>query len=267
VKDEALDLVRAVNDPARKLNLLREYLQALALHVLHREEAFLSLAFVGGTALRFVYGLPRFSEDLDFSLHENTGYGPETWMKALKREFLLGGFDVAVSWNDRTAVHKAWVKVAGVLKEAGLAAMAEQNLSIKIKIDTRPPAGAVCRRTLVTRHRLIAMQHYDLPSLMAGKLHALLTRGYPKGRDWYDLLWSRAQRPPVEPNGVLLQNALDQTQGAGRWNGANWRMDLATRIAELDCRALREDIRSFLEHPSEADLLTADHIRTTLTGS
>jgi hypothetical protein len=43
-------------------------------------------------------------------------------------------------------------------------------------------------------------------------------------------------------------------------------MDLATRIAELDCRALREDIRSFLEHPSEADLLTADHVRATLTG-
>jgi hypothetical protein len=110
------------------------------------------------------------------------------------------------------------------------------------------------------------MQHYDLPSLMAGKLHALLTRGYPKGRDWYDLLWYRAQRPPVEPNGALLQNALDQTTKKGRWCAANWRTDLAARIAQLDCRALREDVRSFLEHTSEADLLTADHIRATLTG-
>ena len=61
MKDEALALARAVADPAQKLNVLREYIQAVTLRSLHESEAFVQLAFVGGTALRFVHRLPRFS--------------------------------------------------------------------------------------------------------------------------------------------------------------------------------------------------------------
>jgi len=68
VKDEALALAAETSSPAQKLNILREFVQALTLRSLHESEAFVNLAFVGGTALRFVYSLPRFSEDLDFTL-------------------------------------------------------------------------------------------------------------------------------------------------------------------------------------------------------
>ena len=107
----------------------------------------------------------------------------------------------------------------------------------------------------MTRHFTFVICHYDLPSLMAGKLHALLTRGYPKGRDWYDLIWYRSRRPPVEPNGQLLQHALDQTQGAGRYRAADWRTLLAARLADLDTRGLARDVRPFLERPEDAALL------------
>lgn len=263
MKDEALALVRPVSDPTAKLNLLREFLQALALRSLHESEAFTRLAFVGGTALRFAYGLPRFSEDLDFSLEGPRGYEPEKWLKKLKTDLGLAGFEAAVSWNDKTTVHKAWVRAAGVLKDAGLAAIPGQKLSIKIEIDTRPPAGAVCERAVVTRHRVLALQYYDLPSLMAGKVHALLTRKYAKGRDWYDLLWYRGRRPPAEPNLTLLQNALDQSQGAGKLSAANWKADLAA-VGKLSCAKLRDDVRPFLERPGEAELIEVENIRAVL---
>ncbi len=264
MKEEALQLIRNVSDPALKLNRLREYLQALVLRSLHECEAFVCVAFVGGTALRFVFGLPRFSEDLDFSLERSAGYSPQPWMRKVKQDLVSAGFDASVSWSEKGVVHKGWVKLSGLLKESSLAAMAEQKLSIKLEIDTRPPAGASSVRTLITNHRLLAIRHYDLPSLMAGKVHALCARSYPKGRDWYDLLWYLGQRPPVTPNLLLLQNALDQTQGCGAVHSERWRDLLRERAEGVDFRLLQADVRPFLERPAEAELLTRENVRSLL---
>jgi hypothetical protein len=265
MKDEALALVRDLPDPARRLNLLREYLQACVLRSLHESEAYACLSFVGGTALRFLFNLPRFSEDLDFSLESADGYAPDQWMAKLERDLSLAGFDAALSWNDRNTVHQAWVKVAGILADAGLAGRPEQKLSIKLEIDTRPPAGAVSLAEIVNRHQIFSVRHHDLPSLMAGKIHALSTRSFDKGRDWYDLLWYRSQRPPVSPNLTLLQNALDQTEGAAAMDGSRWDHHLQERVGILDLQALADEIRPFLERPSEAGLLTAEGLRALLT--
>ncbi len=266
MKEAALELVREIPDPSGKLNLLREYVQAMVLRSLHESEAFVSLAFVGGTALRFIHSLPRFSEDLDFSLYGSSGYTPEKWMKKVKMDLELEGFDARVSWSDKTTVHKSWIKVSGILKEAGLAAMPDQNMSIKLEIDSRPPAGATTETGIVNRHALLSMRYYDLSSLMAGKIHALMTRGYPKGRDWYDLVWYMAKRPPVQPNLVQLQNALDQTQGSGIFAASCWKSLLAERIRTLDCADLAEDVGSFLERPEERALLTEANILSVLKG-
>jgi hypothetical protein len=179
---------------------------------------------------------------------------------------VLAGFDASVSWNDKTTVHKAWVRVGGILKDAGLAARSGQKLSIKVEIDSRPPAGAVCERAVITRHRVLALRYYDLGSLMAGKVHALLTRKYPKGRDWYDLLWYRGQRPPAEPNLVQLQNALDQSQGAGKRSAANWKSDLVAAVERFSCAKLRDDVRPFLERPGEAELIEIENLKAVLRG-
>ncbi|MDD2237803.1 MAG: nucleotidyl transferase AbiEii/AbiGii toxin family protein [Kiritimatiellae bacterium] len=259
MRDAVVALARVAESPAGKLNVMREYLQAYALRSLHESEAFGHVAFVGGTALRFLYNLPRFSEDLDFSLYERMGYDPVAWMKKLKRDFECGGFDVDVSWNDRKAVHVAWLRFGGLMKEVGLSALSEQKLSIKLEVDTRPPEGAVSAVTLINRHLLFAVRHYELSSLMAGKIHALIARAYPKGRDWYDLLWYGARRPPVEPNRTLLQHALDQTEGQGRVDAGRWRESIARKLERLDEDALRRDVESFLERPEDAHLLTKEN--------
>lgn len=266
MRDEALALARSPKDPAGKLNVLREYLQACVLRSLHESEAFACLSFVGGTALRFLYHLPRFSEDLDFSLETAAGYAPVKWLEKARKDLTAAGFDVAIRWNDRKTVHVAWIRFAGLLKAAGLAGMPDQKLSIKLEMDTRPPAGAATVSDIVNRHRVFALRHHDLPSLMAGKVHALLVRAYPKGRDWYDALWYRTQRPPVEPNRELLQNALDQTEGMGTYDAQRWREAVRRRMEKLDTRILRDDVAPFLENPKEAQWLEHEYLRTALGG-
>ncbi len=257
-------MVRGVSDPGQALNLLREYLQAFVLRSLHESEAFRPLAFVGGTALRFLHNLPRYSEDLDFSLVSPAGYFGQNWIAKAKSDLTLAGFNPEVTWNDRKVVHTGWIRLAGLLHDAGLSAMPAQKLAIKVEIDTRPPTGARCERRIVTRHLTFLLQHHDLPSLLAGKLHAAITRKYAKGRDWYDLVWYLSQRPPVVPNLALLQNALDQTQGAGCYDAQSWRDLVRKRVATLNLPTVCDDVSPFLERPQDAALITHENLEALL---
>ena len=264
MKARALELARAVDDPVQRLNVLREFARASVLRSLHESQAFQALSFVGGTALRFLFDLQRFSEDLDFTVETPSAYAPGPWVARLERDLAYAGFDATVTWNDRKTVHVGWVRIAGVLQAAELAPLAEQKLSVKIEVDTRPQSGADTVSRAVHRHFLVAFRHHDLPSQMAGKVHALIARPYPKGRDWYDLLWYGARRPGVEPNLRLLQAALAQTEGALACDAASWRDAVRSRLGGLDAAALRADVAPFLERPADADLLTADHLRGAL---
>jgi len=260
MKQQALEIAASVVDPGEKLNRLREYLQAFVLRSLHENEAFQCLSFVGGTALRFLYGLPRFSEDLDFSLEKAQNYAPERWLSKLRRDLEFSGFEPTITWNDRKIVHTGWVRVAGILRETGLAGIPEQKLSIRLEIDTRPPVGAVLESRVVNRYFLMAFRYHDLPSLMAGKVHALCTRRYSKGRDWYDLLWYRSQSPPVTPNLRLLQAALDQTEQAQSWPAEVWREAVWKRLETLDMNVLRNDVTPLLERLADREFLTKEYI-------
>ena len=261
MKNDALRLVHSIADPTDRLNILREYIQALILRSLHESQAFTSIAFVGGTALRFLFNLPRFSEDLDFSLESDKDYRPLLWMQKVKRDLQFQGYEVSISWNDRSAVHVAWVGIPHLLKEAGLSGHPEEKLSVKIEIDTNPPKGAVCSSTLVNRHTLFAVRHYDLPSLMAGKVNALLTRPLCKGRDWYDLVWYRSQRPPVEPNIELLGNALGQH---GVLFDGDWQTLVLNRIKHTEFEVIAKDVAPFLESHEDAKLLRPEYITALL---
>ena len=120
---------------------------------------------------------------------------PLTWLAKGKRDLAMAGFQPEVTWNDRQAVQVAWIKLPGLHAAAGLSDRPERKLSVRLEIDSRPPEGAICERRIVTRHLTFLTRHLDLPSLMAGKLHALLTRPHVKGRDWFDLAWDLSRRP------------------------------------------------------------------------
>ena len=262
MKELALALAAQAPDPAGRANLLREYLQAMALRSLHEAGAFNSLSFVGGTALRFLFELARFSDDLGFSVEDPVNFTPREWQARLRRDLLRQGFEAEVSWNDSRIVHVGWVRVSSLLREAGASGHPDQKLSIKLEVDTRPPAGAVCGRTVVQRHAFLPLRHHDLPSLMAGKLHAVATRDYTKGRDWYDLVWYLSRRPAVTPNQQLLRNALAQTGHANP--DLPWKDLLHHAILETDMDSARRDVIRFLERPEDAELITRENLLSLL---
>ena len=257
MKEEAMRFAQRTADPTGKLNRLREYVQAQALRSFHESRAFEAISFVGGTALRFLFDLPRYSEDLDFSLEISKNYVPDVWMAKLKRDLEFQNFDVEISWNSTKPLHTGWIRIAGIMKDAGLSSRPEQKLSIKIEIDTNPPAGAVTMVRLVNRHALFAVRHHDLPSLMAGKLNALITRPFTKGRDWYDAVWYLSKNPPIEPNEALLSSALAQF---GITHEGGWRSLLREKLRNIDFNTVRADVRPFLERPEDADYLTKEYL-------
>jgi hypothetical protein len=114
----------------------------------------------------------------------------------------------------------------------------------------------------LTVPRLIAVRHHDLPSLMAGKLNAVLSRAYAKGRDWYDLLWYLAGK--VEPNLVLLGNGLIQNPSRHCRDAREWRQGVLNRLASLDWHTVVRDVRPFLEEPSELKAFTPETVRAML---
>ncbi|HQL85910.1 MAG TPA: nucleotidyl transferase AbiEii/AbiGii toxin family protein [Rectinema sp.] len=261
MKHELIALARTVSDPTDRLNVVREYLQALIMRSLHESQAFRSIVFMGGTALRFLYNLPRYSEDLDFSRESADGYEPVLWMRKIKRDLSYQGYEVSVSWNATHTVHVAWVGFAGIMKEVGLSGHASEKISIKIEIDTNPPQGATMSSSIVNRHMLFAVRYHDLASLMAGKIHAILTRPFVKGRDWYDLLWYESRRPPIEPNPILLRAAMAQS---GIEDYGDWRIMIKERSAQVDFGAIASDVAPFLEHHEDARLLTRENLMSLL---
>ncbi len=266
MKDFLQELVQKNPDPGAGRNLMREYLQVRILSVFQQRGAMTQLAFCGGTALRLLYDLPRYSEDLDFCLHgDSQGYDFNTMIQAVRNELGAEGYDIELKVSDQKTVHSAFVRFAGLLRELGLSPHRAQVFSVKIEVDTRPPAGAATEVSLVRRHLTVRLQHHDRASLLAGKLHAILQRQYVKGRDLHDLLWYLADRNWPAPNLVLLNNALAQTGWPnGEITGNNWRGVVAQRIRQMDFARVLEDVAPFLAPNAGADLLTRDNLLSLL---
>lgn len=259
-------LLRDVPDPIAGRNLVREYLQARILESLQRAGAMVPLAFHGGTALRFLYAIPRYSEDLDFALEKPDGsYDVRAYLRAIQDEFAKEGYQIAIKVNDKKTVNAAFVRFTNLLYEFGISAHGDEVLAVKLEVDTNPPAGAMLDTTLIRRHVTLRLQHYDRPSLLAGKLHALFQRRYVKGRDLYDLLWYLSDPDWPDPNFILLQNALLQTGWDGPFpDEKNWRELLSERLRRIDWKKSASDAAPFLEKSNEVALLTQENFERLL---
>lgn len=260
MKAHLIDLARAA-DPLQGRNLAREYLQARILWILQREGAMVPLAFQGGTCLRFLFNLPRYSEDLDLTLEGDPAvYDLRRWLAAIRVQLSREGYAVGLAVRDRNPVHSAFVRFPGVLHEAGLSPRREESLAIRIEIDTRPPAGAVLETRLVRRHVTLRLHHHDRASLLAGKLHALLQRPYTKGRDLYDLIWYLGDTDWPAPNLTLLNAALRQTGWEGdALHADNWRTTVLCRLDALAWDRVAADVRPFLEHAEDVAWVTREN--------
>jgi predicted nucleotidyltransferase component of viral defense system len=235
---------------------LREITQEILLAALGRTDFFQKAGFQGGTCLRIFHGLNRFSEDLDFALQErDSSFNLQPYLDAAKKELTAYGFELQMDDRSRVgqAVRKAFVKddSLGSLLQLNFrpASGPMRKMKIKLEVDTHPPEGATYETKYLDYPFPSAVCLFDLPSLYAGKLHALLCREYLKGRDWYDFIWYTARRTPA--NYALLSSALNQI---GRWTGKNVQADRAwcfeqlhERIKAIDWKQAREDVRRFVK--------------------
>ena len=252
MKDHLRSLVRG-QDPLVGRNVVREYLQTRILEGLQRAGAMAPLAFQGGTALRFLYGLRRYSEDLDFALEgPRELYDLRGWMRSVVRQLRREGYEAAGSVRDRGTVHGGWVRVRGVLYETGLSPHRDETLAVKVDVDTNPPAGAVTETRLIRKHVALRLHHHDRASLLAGKLHAVMCRPWAKGRDIYDLAWYLSDPTWPAPNLKLLDAAVRQTDAeAAPLDAGTWRGVVAERVEGLPWDAVVADVRPFLERDEE----------------
>ena len=262
MKDYCLELSSRQTTFNAKLNIMREYLQAYALRIMHDKGVFRSTAFLGGTALRFLYNLPRFSEDLDFSVVKEKECLPFVEIiKKVKEEFILAGYDISVSYNDKKNLQHAFIKFKSLMYEAGISPLKEQNFSIKIECDTSPPQGAGLTTAIVNKYFPLSFLSYDIASLFAGKLHALLNREYTKGRDFFDLGWYLSKWKDLSPNITFLQNAFKQTGFSKVMPSQdNWRNLLYKAVEAAEWEKVIRDVKNFLENPSDMDIFTKKNV-------
>ena len=266
MKEHLAELVRAAPSPAHGRNVAREYLQARILGCLQRTGAMVPLAFHGGTALRFLYASPRYSEDLDFALERaRSQYDFRAYLRAIQSEFTREGYAVELKVSDRKVVHSAFVRFPGLLYELGLSPHRSEVLAVKVEVDTNAPSGAELATTVVRRHVTLQLQHHDRASLLAGKLHAILQRPYLKGRDIYDLLWYLGDPDWPAPNLTLLDNALQQTGWTGPSPTAHNRREMVRhRVQALAWDRVVADVSPFLESSNELVLLTLENVMRVL---
>lgn len=241
-------LLTEVENPLLGRHLVREYLQARILESLQRAGAMIPLAFHGGTALRFLYEIARYSEDLDFALERQPElYDFRRYLQTIERDLSAEGYELTLKLNQQKVVNSAFVRFPGLLYELGLSPHASEILAIKLEVDTQPPSGAVLATTIIKRHVKLHLQHHDPASLLAGKLHALLQRTYAKGRDLYDLAWYLHQPNWPNPNLEMLNQALVQSGWPGLTiTSVNWCGFIQNRLLEINWEPATADVTPFI---------------------
>jgi predicted nucleotidyltransferase component of viral defense system len=242
----------------------KEIIQEVALYALWRAGFFEVAAFQGGTSLRILHALPRFSEDLDFMLKEpDPAFDWSGYLVQLLACFGEYGLKSEALSKGRMEqrIKKAVIKDSSLTSQLNLSfyqGHAGQKINIKLEIDVEPPAESGYEYTYLDFPTDFEVCHQDLSSNFALKIHALLCRGYLKGRDWYDFNWYIKQG--VSPNLPHLKNALVQY---GPWQGQG---DLAVdrawltavlqeKITGIDWAEATGDVERFLK-PAEAQSLS-----------
>jgi len=243
-------------------NALKEIVQEVALQGLSRSNFFSKAAFYGGTALRIFYGLPRYSEDLDFSLElPDPAFDLVSYLSYVEKELKAYNFSMTVRKKEKTkesAVQSTFIKgntTRNILEitsdDASIYGLNPNALvKIKFEIDTNPPEGAGYQYMTAINPANYRVRLYDMPSLFAGKIHAVLCRDYKrrvKGRDFYDYIWYLKKGCNV--NVFHLQKRMEQS---GKWNPEEdltmekLRELLEKRFSSVDFTSAKEDVSPFL---------------------
>ena len=255
---------------SEKKNSIKEVVQEIILCGLSRAGFFHSAAFYGGTALRIFHGLDRFSEDLDFSLmNPDPDFRLDAFLPMLEKELDSYGFRFHAETKVKSAdsdIQSAFVK--GNTREHILICYADERLSrtvggeelikVKFEADTTPPPYA----TFEKKYRLLPIPYditlYDMPSLFAGKLHAVICRGWKnriKGRDLYDYIFYLSGKTPVNLKHLNARLVDSGYEGAREdLTISEIRQILCRRFESIDFDQAKNDVMPFIRNPASLDI-------------
>ncbi len=255
-------------------NALKEIIQEIALLGLWRAKFFEKAAFYGGSALRILYGLNRFSEDLDFSLlHKDAGFSLATYCTAVEDELKSFGFSVHVERKVKKAetnVDSAFIK-AGTLKNMlviDIPGALTKNihsgklLKVKLEVDRDPPPGFETEAKYLFQPIPFSVNTFTLPNLFAGKMHAILCRAWGtrvKGRDWYDLAWYAGQNIALSLK--HLESRMRQTKHLKEDEALteeSLKQKLKQRILDVDWNDARRDVENLVRDAASLELWSLD---------
>ena len=233
-----------------KRNVVKEYLQVFALSFLYSHSEYSNLVFYGGSSLRHCYGLPRLSEDLDF-----VDVGKKIDLRKLVRD-LISFFEKKHNLKATFKIQKfRCVLKFPILHILNLAKTSESNfLFLKIEVYTKFDFCQNYRIEIIPVFKFgesILVKSFDLPTMMATKIRAILYRKWErttkngkllamvKGRDYYDLMWYLKQG--IEPNFNCIEGIKNKSE-------------LYTRLLEIvtkvDKTSIRYDLESLIEDQS-----------------
>ncbi len=257
---------------------LREILQEIVLLGLSRAGFFDYALFYGGTALRILHGLDRFSEDLDFSLiAPDTNFDLSVYEDVVIEALHSFGFEVTIQLkNSDSTIKSAFLKgntsqhLLNIEAPADIVKTFGQGRLVKIKfeVDTQPPLDFESEKKTLLVPSPFTINTMTLPSLFAGKMHAILCRNWssrPKGRDWYDLVWYISHGYALDIkhlNARLQQNcAWQESQGMtiAEDIDENYILELLkVRIEDLDIAAAKRDVEVFISDKMVLDIWSRD---------
>ena len=272
----------SVNELTEKKDALKEVLQEVILCGLSRAGFFQRTAFYGGTALRIFHGLDRFSEDLDFSLQTADGsFSLSDFFSVLRKEVASFGLNLEITEKVKTresAIQSAFLK--GNTKEHMLmffnadqsveSIPGNEKIKIKFEVDTNPPASASFER----RYRLLPVPYevmlYDMPSLFAGKVHAVICRAWKsriKGRDLYDYVFFLSKGAHLNTDHLkarLVQSGIWDSEDS--FSIADAKRLLCDRFEAIDYSQTKADVIPFLKDSASLEIWSADFFRQITEG-
>lgn len=248
---------------------IREILQQIALFGLERHGFFEKAAFYGGTALRILYGLDRFSEDLDFTLlrpEEQFDFTP--YLQGMQKELSAFGFEMEVTQkikNVETSVISAFMKMNTIQlyitigdEKKSRTVNHNEKIQIKLEVDTDPPLPFRIENHTVLSPTSFYVLTLHRSDLFAGKMHAALYRawkGRVKGRDWYDLIWYIRKKIPLSLQ--YLEQCMRQagTLAPSESLDRNRLIEmLQTKIQTIDWASATMDVRPFISDPTQLQI-------------
>ena len=246
-------------------NIQHEVMQKIALAGLARGGFFEKAAFYGGTCLRLLHNMRRFSEDMDFSpLEPNRNFRFEDYFPAVVEEFKLAGKDVEIKMKHKgqpSAIESAFLKETSDVFDIGFTT--EKRLKVKIEIDIDPPPKFSTEMKTVTSPRTFWARSYTLPDLFAGKVSAALFRKWKrriKGRDWYDVAWYITKRVPLDLT-HLVERAKESAPKADVSTPEKVIAAFDARIDAIDFDNARADVEPYVMDKSELDIWSAEFFR------